>query len=218
MKFKFGTDIVNQEGEKVAELYQVVIDPATDEITHLVAKKGFLFPSDKVIPISLIMSSSEEQIKLYDFEGEFEDLDDFTEVEYVKAESERKISMLDARGMNVAPLLAYPPAGHGGFGYVPVINYPEQPETEMAKNIPDSTVDIPENARVIGLNGEHVGNVEEVIFDPTSDKVTHFVISKGLFFTEDKLIPVSWVKGFDSDKLKLVVNEEIVDNLPEYDR
>ena len=218
MKFKFGTDIVNHEGEKVAELYQVVIDPATDEITHLVAKKGFLFPNDKVIPISLIMSSSEEQIKLYDFEGEIEDLDNFVEVEYVKAESERKISMLDARGMNVPPLLAYPPAGQGGFGYVPVINYPEQPATKMAKNIPDKTVDIPENARVIGLNGEHVGNVEEVMIDPTSDKVTHFVISKGLFFTEDKLIPVSWVKGFDSDKLKLVVNEEIIDNLPAYDR
>jgi uncharacterized protein YrrD len=218
MKFKFGTDIVNHEGEKVAELYQVVIDPSEDEITHLVAKKGFLFPSDKVIPISLVMSSSEDQIKLYDFEGEFKDLDDFVEVEYVKAESERKISMLDARGINVPPLLAYPPAGHGGFGYVPVINYPEQPETEMAKNIPDKTVDIPENARVIGLNGEHVGNVEEVVIDPASDQVTHFVISKGLFFSEDKLIPVSWVKGYDSDKLKLVVNEEIVDNLPEYDR
>ena len=89
-------------------------------------------------------------------------------------------------------MLAYPPAGHGGFGYAPVINYPEQPETEMAKNIPDKTVDIPENARVIGLNGEHVGNVEEVVIDPTSDQVTHFVISKGMFFSEDKLIPVSW--------------------------
>lgn len=218
MKFKFGTDIVNFEGEKVAELYQVVIDPATDEITHLVAKKGFLFPDDKVIPISLVMSSNEDQIKLYDFEGDFEDLDDFAEVEYVKAESERKISMLDARGMNVPPLLAYPPAGHGGFGYVPVVNYPEQPETEMVKNIPDQTVDIPDNARVIGLNGEHVGNVEEVIVDPTSDQISHFVISKGLFFSEEKLIPISWVRGFDSNKLKLVVNEEIVENLPEYDR
>ena len=218
MKFKFGTDIVNNEGEKVAELYQVVIDPSSDEITHLVAKKGFLFPSDKVIPISLVMSSSEDQIKLYDFEGGFEDLDDYVEVEYVKAESERKISMLDARGMNVPPLLAYPPAGNGGFGYVPVINYPKQPETETVKNIPDKTIDIPKDARVIGFNGEHVGNVEELVVDPTSDKVSHFVISKGLFFNEEKLIPVSWVRGFDSDKLRLVVNEEIVENLPEYDR
>lgn len=218
MKFKFGTDIVNHEDQKVAELYQVVIDPSSDEITHLVAKKGFLFPKDKVIPISLVMSSSEEQIKLYGFEGDFEDLDDFVEVEYVKAERERKRSMLYARGMNVPPLLAYPPAGHAGFGYVPVINYPEQPETELAKKIPDGTIDIPENARVIGLNGEHVGNVEEVVVDPTSDQVSHFVISKGVFFSEEKLIPISWVKGFDSDKLKLVVNEGIVENLPEYDR
>jgi uncharacterized protein YrrD len=217
MKFKYGTDIVNHEGEKVAELHQIVIDPATDQITHLVAKEGFLFPNDKVIPISLVMSSSEDHIKLYDFEGDFEDLDDFVEVEFVKSERERKISMLNPQGTDVPPLLAYPPAGHG-FGYVPVINYPEQPETEMVKNMPAETIDISKNANVIGLNGEHVGDVEEVMVDPTSDQISHFVISKGLLFTEEKLIPVSWVQGYDSDKLKLVVNEKIVENLPEYQR
>jgi len=217
MKFKYGSDIVNHQGEKVAELYQIVIDPASDQITHLVAKKGFLFPSDKVIPISLVMSSSEDQIKLYDFDGDFDDLDEFVEVEFVKSERERKNSLLDSEGTTVPPLLAYPPAGHG-FGYVPVINYPEQPETEMVKNIPDETVDIPKNARVLGLNGEHVGNVEEVMVDPTSDQISHFVISKGLFFTEEKLIPASWVRGYDSNKLKLVVNEKIIENLPEYQR
>ena len=217
MKFKYGSDIVNHQGEKVAELYQIVIDPASDQITHLVAKKGFLFPSDKVIPISLVMSSSQDQIKLYDFDGDFDDLDEFVEVEFVKSERERKNSLLDSEGTTVPPLLAYPPAGHG-FGYVPVINYPEQPETEMVKNIPDETVDIPKNARVLGLNGEHVGNVEEVMVDPTSDQISHFVISKGLFFTEEKLIPASWVRGYDSNKLKLVVNEKIIENLPEYQR
>ena len=217
MKFKYGSDIVNHQGEKVAELYQIVIDPASDQITHLVAKKGFLFPSDKLIPISLVVSSNEDQIKLYDFDGDFDDLDEFVEVEFVKSERERKNSLLDSEGTTVPPLLAYPPAGHG-FGYVPVINYPEQPETEMVKNIPDETVDIPKNARVLGLNGEHVGNVEEVMVDPTSDQISHFVISKGLFFTEEKLIPASWVRGYDSNKLKLVVNEKIIENLPEYQR
>jgi len=216
MRFKFGTDIVNADDEKVAELYQLVIDPATDEITHLVGKKGFLFPKDKVIPISLVMASSEDKIKLYDFEGSYEDLDDFVEVAYVKAEEQRKQSMLDPQGSRIPPLLAYPPAGHPGFGFVPVINYPQQPKTEMVKNIPEEAEDIPESAKVLGLNGEHVGNIQEVIINPTSDQITHFVISKGLFFTEEKLIPVSWVKGYDSNQLKLVVDETLIESLPQY--
>jgi len=66
MRFNFGTDILNSSGEKVAELHQIVIDPATDQVTALIAKKGFLLPNDKVIPISLVMDSTDEYIKLYE--------------------------------------------------------------------------------------------------------------------------------------------------------
>jgi len=68
------------------------------------------------------------------------------------------------------------------------------------------------------MNGKHVGDVEEVIVNPQSDKITHFVISKGLLFNEEKLIPSTWVSGFDSDELKLVVNSKIIEHLPEYQR
>lgn len=215
MRFIFGTDIVNSKGEKVAELNQIVIDPATDQVKALIAKKGFLFPNDKVIPISLVMDSTDEFIKLYDFAGSYDDLDDFTEVHYVKAEEGRKNTLHDDKGIT-PPLIAYPPFGYPGIGYIPSINYPEQKKTEIVKNTPDETVEIPEDARVIGLNGEHVGNVEEVLINPGSDRATHLVISKGIFFIEEKMIPVSWVSGYDSDELKLVVNSRIIEQLPEY--
>jgi len=216
MRFNFRTDILNSSGEKVAELHQIVIDPATDQVTALIAKKGFLFSTDKVIPISLVMDSTEDYIKLYDFEGSYDDLDDYIEVNFVGAEQDRTNTLIDHEGLIRPPLISYPPSGFSGIGFVPVISRAELPKTEMVKNIPEGTVDIPQHARVLGLDGEHVGNVEEVIVSPRSDKITHFVISKGILFSEEKLIPASWVRGFDSDELKLVVNSKIVEHLPEY--
>lgn len=213
MRFNFGTNILNSEEEKVAELDQVVIDPKTDEVTALIAKKGFLFPKDKVIPISLVMNSTDDYIKLYDFEGSFDDLEDFTETHFVKAETGRKNSMYSS----LPPLIAYPSLkAAGGMGYVPRINYPETIKPKTVKNIPEENVDIQENAKVIGLDGDHVGNVKEVLINPVSDRITHFVISKGIFFSEEKLIPVGWVSGFGSDKLKLVVNSNVIEQLPEH--
>lgn len=217
MRYKFGTDILNSRGEKVAELDQIVIDPATDQVTSLIAKKGILFPSDKVIPISLVMNSTDEFIKLYDFEGSYDDLEDYIELHYVKAEKGRKTNLNDHE-VNYPPLIANPPYGYTGSGYIPVINYPGETKTEKVKNTPDETVDIPKDAKVMGLNGDHVGNVEEVLVNPVSERATHFVISKGIFFNQEKLIPTSWISGFDSDELKLAVNSKIVEQLPEYQR
>ena len=215
MRYNFGTEILNASGEKVGELHQVVIDPVTDQVTSLIAKKGFLLPSDKVIPISLVMDSTEEHIKLYDFEGSYDDLDDYVEIQFVPAEEGRKNQMVDDDDERPL-LLPYPPAGSIPFGFSPVINYPDRLQTKRVKNIPEKTIEIPEGAKVLGMNGEHVGNVEEVITNPRSDRVTHFIMSKGIFFNEEKMIPSGWVSGYDSNQLKLVVDSKIVEQLPEY--
>lgn len=218
MKFNYGTDILNSKGEKVGELLQVVIDPKTERVTHLIAKKSILPPEDKVIPIKLVMETTEDYIKLFDFEGDFDDLDTFVEVHFVRANKNERIPFFDKNGERVTPLLLYPRAGSLGMGFVPTVYYPDNVTTEFEKNIPSWAQNIAEGAKVLGLEGEHVGNVEEVITSSLSDKVTHFVISKGLLFKEEKLVPASWVKGYDAVQLKLVVDSEIIEHLPEYNR
>ncbi|MGD2026922.1 MAG: PRC-barrel domain-containing protein [Anaerolineales bacterium] len=220
MKFRYGIDIYSWENEKVGELKHVVIDPGTDEITHLVAEKGFLMPEDKLIPVSLVMEATDERIKLFAFKGSFEDFDDFIEIEYVRSEKIRPdmIAKDEDDEDEFVPLIAYPPAGAGGMGYTPMIYYPEEHKRESIKNIPAGTQDISEGTEVVGLEGERVGNIEEMIVEPQSDQVTHFVISKGILFTEDKLIPSNWVKRYDDDQVKLLVDSNIVEQLPEYER
>lgn len=217
MRFLYGTDIENFEGEKVAELEKVVVDPGTNQVTHIVAKKGFLLTEDKVIPISLVMESNRDRIRLYDFEGSFDDLDDFTEYHFVKTDKS-KMTTTDQYDENVISLLAYPPAGALGMGYIPVIRDAGGIKKRKVQNIPAGSKQISKGDKVLGLNGEHVGDVEEVIMSPQSDQITHFVISEGTFFNEEKLIPAHWVQNYDDDKLKLVVNSAIIQGLPELER
>ncbi len=205
MRLVYGTEILNADGDKVGELEHVVIDPDTKQVTHLVVKKGFLLSQDKVVPISLVMDANEETIKLYDFEGSFDDLDDYIELHYVRTKSSDTVEEYEDN----LPLLYYPPTGVRGMGFVPIIGISDEMETKAVKNTPSTTKSIKEGSSVLGLKGEHVGDVEEVIIEPTSDRVTHFVISKGIVFTDEKLIPATWVHGFDDDQLKLVVDVQV---------
>ena len=214
MRLVYGTDIFNAEGDKVGELEHVVINPETKQVTHLVVRKGYLLSQDKVVPISLVMYANEEKIKLYDFEGNFDDLDNYIELHYVKSKPEDSVEAYEEN----LPLLYYPPTGVRGMGFVPIVRNPDGMEKKAVKNTPPSTKSIKEGSRVFGMEGEHVGDVEEVIIEPTSDRITHFVISKGIVFKDEKLIPATWVHGFDDDRLKLVVDSNIVKELPEYQR
>lgn len=213
MKYNYGTEIYSFEGKKIGELENVVIDPSTREVTDLIARKGFLLPSDKVIPISLVMESDEGHIKLYDFKGSYDDLDDYIELHYVKVENESS----DEFDKKMVPLLAYMPAGYAGISYANISNSALGIEPQLVKNVPKGTKNIAKGAHVLGMEGKHIGNVKEVIVEPESNTITHFVISKGLLSNDEKIIPASWVSGFDDHQVKLVVNSKVIQELPEYE-
>ena len=217
MKLKYGVDILSWENEKVGKLVHIVVDPATNEITHLVAKKGMLIPNDKVIPISLVLEANEQWIKLLAFEGDFDDFEDYIEVYYVRAEKMRAEELTDEESEKIVPLLAYPPAGMLGFGYMPVIQYPDEKQAKMLANIPEGTVDLSEGAAVVGMDGERVGEVKELIYETRTEEITHLVISEGVLFSEEKLIPVSWVTNYKRNQVQLVVVSDLVEQLPEYE-
>jgi sporulation protein YlmC with PRC-barrel domain len=41
MIFKYGSDVITVNGEKVGEVKEVVIDPRTEDVTHVIIEKGF---------------------------------------------------------------------------------------------------------------------------------------------------------------------------------
>jgi uncharacterized protein YrrD len=222
MQFKRGAKVFTSDGEQVGEIDRVVIDPKTDEVTHVVVEKGFLLTVDKVVPISLIGPATEDRVTLRENAGDLEALPDFEERHYVLSDEEK---LREASSLGRArPLHWYPPInmtwwqGGGYLGYTGFFGYPVPPYVvETERNIPEGTVALKEGAKVISSDDEHVGDVETVLTDPEENRATHLVISQGLLFKERKLVPTSWVSMVMSDEVHLAVGSRLLERLKEYE-
>jgi uncharacterized protein YrrD len=214
MKFKEGANVFTWDGEKVGSMDRVALDPKTKEVTHLVVQKGFLFTTDKVVPVSLIGAATEDRVTLREDAGDLEALPDFEEKHYIPI-TEAEEPQVSSAGY-ARPFYWYPPASLNWWR-VPGYGYPIPPYVvQIERNIPEGTVALEEGAKVVGIGGEHVGDVEAVLTDPEQDRATHLLISRGLLLKEKKLVPTTWVSTVLEDKVRLAVGSRVLDELPEY--
>jgi uncharacterized protein YrrD len=216
MQFKENSKVLASDGSKIGQIDRVVMDPRSKELTHLVVKKGFLFTKDKVVPLNLIETATEDRVVLKEGPQHPDDFPDFEETHFVPTE---ETSAPDKRGTKGLSTLAwyYPfPGGawwHTAMGAYP--GYPKPPYVRRTElNIPEGTVPLEEGAKVVSNDGEHVGDVERVYVDNEEQRVTHFLISKGLISKSRKLIPTMWVESVSDDVVQLSVGDRFVEKLP----
>ena len=214
MQFDQGASIFTADGKEVGHIDRVVIDPKTKEVTHIVIRKGFLFVKDKVVPIDLIAAGKEGRITLHIDKDKLEQLPDFEETHFVVLD-ERDLGRdaeSAARG-NAPSLYWYPPYVEAPMAPMMSLRQPAY-VAETRTNIPQDTVAVVEGAKVITRDGKHVGNVEQVLTDSRADRVTHFLIARGLLKKEKKLIPAGWLDRLGEDELRLAVGSNTVERLP----
>ncbi|MBI1259361.1 MAG: hypothetical protein GC204_17990 [Chloroflexi bacterium] len=223
MQFKQGTHVYTSDGQDAGTVDRVVLDPQTSEVSSLVVRKGWLFIEDKVVPLSLVGSATDDRITLRETKSDLQKLPQFEETYYVRAADEGVWEDKPAPTRNdyAEPFYSYPPVGAawwGAPGYIDYLPGDLQPEfvARSQKNIPEGNVAVREGAHVISRDGKHVGDVEEVFTDPTTNHVTHIVISQGVLFKDRKVIPTNWIKAEGEEEVTLTVDTKVVDDLPEY--
>jgi uncharacterized protein YrrD len=220
MQFANGAKVFTADGERVGTIDRVVLDPDTREVTHLVVKKGLLFKEDKVVPISLVGPATEDKVTLRGDAGDWEKLPGFEEAHYVPVRPARpRLGHEPAPDATrwARPILWYPPVGtwwvtgaYADYGRPRYV-------AKTKKNIPEGTVALEEGAKVMSSDGEQVGNIERVITDPLEDRATHLLVSEGLILKEKKLIPTAWMSSVVEDGVRLSVDSDLVESLPEYE-
>ncbi len=209
MIFNYGSDVIKENGEKIGEVKEVVIDPKTEDVTHIIIEKGLLLTEDKVLPISLVEDADRERVKLYPLEESLDDLPKYKEEQFVEV---REAEVNNPVVGNPPFLYNYPPVGPYQKADLEIRTF----KKEKIKNIPKDVTPIKNGAKVITLDDQHVGNVGEVIIDPQTDEATHLVVSEGLLLVEEKLVPISWVGDYDEEEIHLAVDRKVIENLPEY--
>lgn len=217
MQFKYGTKVFTSDGKRVGTLDRIVIDPNTQELTHLIVQKGFLFTQDKVIPMGMVSKATEDEVTLRKNGDELEEFPDFIESQFVSAGGDNIPPDSPASKQRVHTIFWYPPIKRmSGAGYLIDPGPVSQFKLVETINIPKETVALVEGADVISSDGEHVGDIEKVFLDPEQNTVTHFLISAGLFLKEKKLIPTLWLTKVLNDEVHLSVDSKLINRLPEY--
>jgi uncharacterized protein YrrD len=210
MKYNIDAKVFTADDEKVGNIDRIVIDPDTKEVTNLVVQKGFIFTTDKVVPASLVDSATEERVNLKQKVDDLDEFPDFVETYYVPLR--HGYPTVPVRNM-AHSYYWYPPIGwHRGVTTYELPNY-----VVKSGNIQADAVVLEEGTMVFTSDQEHVGDIDRVFTDTDSGRISHIVISKGLFLTKEKLIPTSWIKKAFRNEIHLSVSSELVESLPDYE-
>lgn len=242
MELKEGTSVFTSGGKEVGKINRFILNPATNEVTHIVVQKGWLFSEDKVVPFEMVNSATEDKVVLSENIESFDQLPPFEESHYIDADvsrggnprselneragrmtsektnRERTVESDVSHGgyprYQVAPAYYwYPPYGYNGYP----VGYYGWPIMETTRNIPENTIPLKEGSDVVSFDGKKVGEIERLFVASNSNQVTHFVISQGLFFKDRKLVPAHWVRSAEEGKVHMAVSTELLESLPAFE-
>ena len=194
MEFKEGASVITTDDKVAGRLSRVVIDPQTNQVTHIVIQKGLLDKIDLVIDVQNIGAASPEKVTLLCTADDIRSMPPFVITQYTSAQDQSDSSM---PGLYPNTLLTPPP-----------------PIAETNRSIPEQLIALKEGAPVFSVDQEHVGNVKRVITDPEDGQVKRFIIAKGLLLKENKSIPFAWVDVLGEEKVSLTVDSQQVKDLP----
>lgn len=204
MNIRLGSTVFSQDNRKVGELREVVVDPVSRELTHLVVRQGLLFSDDRIVAMKDVAQADNQSIVLTrnaeDLEEQsspFRD-DSFATVPGTEDDLPQRI-------------WAQPP---GSPSIIPPGIRPNDLSPEPS--IPMDDVSLLQNSPVQCADATQVGTVQRLFVDK-SDRITHIVMRCVGIYDEFKLIPLDWIRGFEDNVVVLGVEEGIVHQLADYE-
>jgi uncharacterized protein YrrD len=172
----------------------LIVNPATEQITHVVVKARRAPHREHLVPVKWITTTTEEAIHLRCTREELATADSFVEHEFPKIEIPR----------------------YRGTEYVawPFVVPEERWMDVEHKRIPLGELAVRRGIRVEAYDGE-VGQVDEFLVDPADGYITHLVLrEEHLWGQKDVLIPVSEIGRIDEDRIYLKLSKEEIAELP----
>lgn len=187
------TDVqVYCDGAPCGRSTYIILNPVTNQLTHLVIKQETFPSADRLVPASLIAESTPHQIVLRCSRAELSEMPHFTEAEFILPE-----------GSEEDRLMMWPYA------------VPESAAILLEhERIPPGELAVRRGAQVEASDG-HVGQVDEFLVDPETCQITHLVMREGhLWGAKDVAIPVSDIVRMDEDTVYVGLDKASIEALP----
>ena len=172
------------------EVRRLIIDPATDTVTHLVIQPGHQREAGRLVPVHLVDTAAGE-IRLRCTLAQFDQLDHAEELDLIEG--------------------AMPGGGDfvGGGEFIDTGPTPEHPKTMIENVVPVGETQVRPGHRVHAVDGE-IGRVQGFLVNPGDGRVTHVLLQEGhLWGRKEVAIPISTVTGVDPE-IRLNLTKEQV--------
>ena len=210
-----GADVISRDGHKLGKLHRFVADKSTLTLTHIVVDVGILrsgeslweggwgMSHDRVVPLGALDGATSREVRLTMSADEFRDMSvDYID-EYFEPMPDADPGALDRS--DLARIASSIPGEPGPY----VMHETIRKEADE--------VDIEKESPVWRLKPhEKIGEVERVLFDRESGKVTDLVIRRGHFFKKDIVLPVSYIVEVVADIVRVDMGDAALKSLQEF--
>jgi len=171
------------------EVRRLIVDPATETVTHLVIQPGHRQEAGRLVPVHLV-ETTDGEIRLRCTRAEFDQLDHSAERDMVAGAGSPEI--VERGSLSGAALRG---------------------ATVLEDVIPVGEKEVGPGEQVHALDGE-IGRVQGFLVNPGDDRVTHVLLLEGHLWGRKKVaIPMSAVTGVDAG-IRLNLTKEQVGELP----
>jgi sporulation protein YlmC with PRC-barrel domain len=186
------------EGSSCGTSVALVMNPVTEEVTHMVVRERHAPHTERLVPASVVGKTTSEQMELRCSAAELTAMEPFVETHFVK------VTVPHYR--TVGGMLAFPYA-------IP------DPQVEMVttheEQVPPGELAVRRGAEVHTTDGR-IGKVDEFLVDPANCHVTHLVLREGHLWAQKTIaIPISEIQFLGEDEVHLKLNKAQVEQLPE---
>ena len=195
------------------ELADVVIDPQTRRVTHLVVQPHHRDEEARLVPIDRAQAgeASDATISLSCTVAQMREFELVREAAYLRL-GEVPVEDPDWDVGIEEPLGLPPPPGMGGFG---VGGVDIDPHVMLSYDrIPMGEVEIRRASSVTSADGHHLGHVDGFVLD-SEQQIAHLVLEHGhLWGRREVVIPASAVARVETDEVALTLSKDEVGALP----
>jgi sporulation protein YlmC with PRC-barrel domain len=165
---------------------ELIVDPATEQVTHLIVKEGRDPYLERLVPVERVANTSPGRVNLNCSAAQLGRMEHFVDRQYIPMWSAGSFTMIAEPNIMVL----------------------------SQERVPQGEIAIHHGAHVEAADG-HVGQVDGLLIDPASEHITHLVLREGhLWGQKDVTIPVSEIARIEADRIYLKLDRRAVGELP----
>jgi uncharacterized membrane protein/sporulation protein YlmC with PRC-barrel domain len=185
---------VNCSDGPAGKSVHIIVDPATRQVTYVVVEEKKHSKNKRLVPVNRIAETSSDSIQLNCTLAELVEMELFSVTNYRQVEIPR----------------------YGDVDYA-MTPYPTSEIITIEQEeefIPAGQRVVRRGTKVTATDGD-VGQVDNLILDPTSGVITHFVLREGhLWGKKEVALPLSAIDRVEDDVVYLKLDKQAVQKLP----